>query len=154
MTKTIVKGWVDSIRELGGLKFFIVRNRHGTTQIVAKKGVVKDELFDLVGGLHREDCVIVSGELKDSKQAPGGKELVPESIEVVNKADVPLPIEPGESNKDKRLDYRYMDLRDPKVLAIFKVRADVLRLVREYFTKEGFFEVQTPFIQAAGAEGG
>jgi len=154
MTKTIVKGWVDSIRELGGLKFFIVRNRHGTTQIVAKKGVVKDELFDLVGGLHREDCVIVSGELKDSKQAPGGKELVPESVEIVNRAIPPLPIEPGESNKDKRLDYRYMDLRDPKVLAIFKVRGEVLRLVREYFTKEGFFEVNTPFIQAAGAEGG
>jgi len=95
MSQTIVKGWVDSIRELGGLKFFIVRNRHGTTQVVVKKGVVKDELFDLVGQMHREDCLIVSGELKDSKQAPGGKELVPDSIEVVNKAEVPLPIEPG-----------------------------------------------------------
>lgn len=152
--KTVIKGWVDSIRELGGLKFFIVRNRHGTTQVVVKKGVVKDELFDVVGQMHREDCLIVSGELKDSKQAPGGKELVPDSIEVVNKADTPLPIELGETNKDKRLDYRYMDLRDPKILAVFKVRAEVLRLVREYFTKEGFFEVNTPFIQAAGAEGG
>ncbi|HLD56718.1 MAG TPA: aspartate--tRNA(Asn) ligase [archaeon] len=154
MSQTIVKGWVDSIRELGGLKFFIVRNRHGTTQVVVKKGVVKDELFDLVGQMHREDCLIVSGELKDSKQAPGGKELVPDSIEVVNKAEVPLPIEPGESNKDKRLDYRYMDLRDPKVLAIFKVRSEVLKLIREYYTINDFFEVQTPVIQAAGAEGG
>ncbi len=154
MPKTIVKGWVDSIRELGGLKFFIVRNRHGTTQVVVKKGVVKDELFDLVGQMHREDCLIVSGELKDSKQAPGGKELVPDSIEIVNKAETPLPIELGETNKDKRLDYRYMDLRDPKILAIFKVRAEVLRLIREYFTINDFFEVQTPVIQAAGAEGG
>lgn len=154
MSKTVVKGWVDSIRELGGLKFFIVRNKDGHTQVVVKKGVVKEELFDLVSKMHREDCVIVKGNFAESKQAPGGKELVPESIEVVNKADVPLPIEPGESNKDKRLDYRYMDLRDQKVLAIFKVRAEVLRLIREYYTKNGFFEVQTPVIQAAGAEGG
>ena len=154
MSAIIVKGWVDSIRELGGLKFFVVRNREGKTQVVLKKGESKDDLFNLVAGLHREDCVIVKGFLKESKQAPAGRELVPESIEIVNKAIPPLPIEPGESNKDKRLDYRYMDLRDPKVLAIFKVRAEVLRLVRDYFTKEGFSEMQTPFIQAAGAEGG
>ncbi len=153
-SQIVLKGWVERVRELGGLKFFILRNKDGVTQVTLKKGVVKDELFDLTGQLHREDCLIVKGELKDAKQAPGGREVVPDSIEVVNKADVPLPIELGETNKDKRLDYRYMDLRDPKILAVFKVRADVLRLVREYFTKEGFFEVQTPVIQAAGAEGG
>ena len=152
--KTVVKGWVDSIRELGGLKFITIRHSHNKTQVVLKKEDGKKELFELASKMHREDCVIVKGELVDSQKAPGGKELVPESIEVVNKSDVPLPIEPGESNKDKRLDYRYMDLRDPKVAAIFKVRAEVLRLIREYYTKNGFFEVQTPVIQAAGAEGG
>ncbi|MBI4163548.1 MAG: aspartate--tRNA(Asn) ligase [Candidatus Aenigmarchaeota archaeon] len=149
-----LKGWIERVRELGGLKFFILRNRDGVTQVTLKKGVVKDELFDLVGQMHREDCLIVRGELKDAKQAPGGKELVPDSIEVVNKAETPLPIELGETNKDKRLDYRYMDLRDHKVLSVFKVRSEVLRLIREYYANEGFFEVQTPVIQAAGAEGG
>ncbi len=150
----VLKGWIERVRELGGLKFFILRNRDGVTQVALKKGVVKDELFDLVGQMHREDCLIVKGEFKDAKQAPGGKELVPDSIEVVNKAETPLPIELGETNKDKRLDYRYMDLRDPKVLAIFKVRAEVLKLIREWYTQNDFFEVQTPVIQAAGAEGG
>ncbi len=153
--KTVVKGWVDSIRELGGgLKFIVVRHGSNKTQVVLKRGSVKDEMLELASKMHREDCIIVKGDLKDSPQAPGGKELVPESIEIVNKSDVPLPIEPGESNKDKRLDYRYMDLRDPKVATIFKVRAEVLRLIREYYTKNGFNEVQTPVIQAAGAEGG
>ncbi|HLD41752.1 MAG TPA: OB-fold nucleic acid binding domain-containing protein, partial [archaeon] len=94
MSAIIVKGWVDSIRELGGLKFFVVRNREGKTQVVLKKGESKDDLFNLVAGLHREDCVIVKGFLKESKQAPAGRELVPESIEIVNKAIPPLPIEP------------------------------------------------------------
>ncbi len=149
-----LNGWVSSLRDIGGLKFFQLRSEQGLVQVTAKKGNVPDEVFEMFSKLNREDCVSVEGDWKEAKQAPGGKELIPKKLELVNKAVPPLPIEPGESNKDKRLDYRYMDLRDPKVRAIFTVRSEVLRLVREYFTKNSFFEVQTPVIQAAGAEGG
>src|SRR3989338_208979 len=151
----ILKGWVDHVRDMGNLKFFLLRTEGKKFQVTAKKGVVQDGILKLVADLHREDCVVVEGEWKEAKQVVGGKELIPEKLEVISKADTPLPIEiEGDSGKDKRLDFRFMDLRNPKVLAIFKVRSEVLRLIREYYSKNKFFDVQTPVIQAAGAEGG
>jgi aspartyl-tRNA synthetase len=153
----LVQGWVWSIRDLGGVKFFILRDREGIVQVTAKKGEVPDEILNKILTLNREDCVSVIGGVRASKQAPGGIELKPKSIEIVSKAATPLPIETTDkiiTGLEKRFDYRFLDMRNPKIAAIFKIRDRAIAAMREYFENNGFVEVQTPVIQAAGAEGG
>jgi aspartyl-tRNA synthetase len=154
--KTLVKGWVKQVRDLGGLKFFILRDREGQVQVTVKKEDSKG-LIDTIGSLSREDCVSVLGVVKESKQAPGGIEIIPEEIKTVAKAATPLPLETSDkiqSGLDKRFEYRFIDVRSPIVQAIFRIRHAANNLCREYYNKEGFVEVHTPIIQAAGAEGG
>jgi len=156
--KSLVKGWVAGIRDLGGLKFIILRDREGSVQITIKKAEVHKKLLDTASSLVREDCIAVVGIVKASGQAPGGIEIVPDSIEVVSKAKSPLPIETSDkivTGLDKRFDYRFIDIRNPKVRSIFRVKDIALTYMREFFEKKaGFVEVHTPVIQAAGAEGG
>jgi len=156
--KVKLRGWIDQIRDIGNLKFFKLRDREGLIQVTLKKGETPDELLKLVEDFHREDCVIVEGVVKSSKIAIGGKEIFPDKIEVVNRAETPLPIETKKminTSVDKRFDYRFIDIRDRNIQAVFRVKDKVLSSMREFFEKEGgFIEVQTPVIQAAGAEGG
>ncbi|MEM5812405.1 MAG: aspartate--tRNA(Asn) ligase [Candidatus Aenigmatarchaeota archaeon] len=154
----LLKGWVSQIRDLGGLKFIILRDREGSVQITIKKSDADKKLLETVSSLVREDCIAVKGKVRKSQQAPGGKEVIPESVEIINKAKTPLPIETSDkiiTGMDKRFDYRFIDLRNPKVQAIFRVKDVALTKMREFFEKKaGFIEVHTPVIQAAGAEGG
>ncbi|MBN2330904.1 MAG: aspartate--tRNA(Asn) ligase [Candidatus Aenigmarchaeota archaeon] len=153
----MVKGWIAKVRDLGGLKFFLLRDRTGTIQVTAKKGKVSDAIIKKFGELGREDCVSVEGKVTAAKQAPGGRELVPEKLEIVSKSETKLPIDVFgkiESGKDKRFDFRFLDIRDPKLQAIFRIKAVAINSIRDYFVKSGFIEVHTPVIQAAGAEGG
>jgi len=155
--KSLVKGWVSSVRDLGGLKFVILRDREGLIQVTIKKSESK-KILETASSLVREDCIAVTGNVKNSPQAPGGKEIIPDSLEIVSKAKTPLPIETSDkiiTGLDKRFDFRFMDVRNPKVRAIFRVKDISLTKMREYFeNKAGFVEVHTPIIQAAGAEGG
>ncbi|MBU0530556.1 MAG: aspartate--tRNA(Asn) ligase [Nanoarchaeota archaeon] len=153
----MVKGWVDKVKNLGGLKFFKLKDRTGFIQITGKKGDIPDDVFSLFDKLNKEACVAVTGKVKESKVAPGGKELIPEKMELLNQAESPLPLENTDkiqSGFDTRFDFRFIDLRQPKVQAIVKVKDAVLTKTREFFEGEGFIEVHTPVIQAAGAEGG
>lgn len=155
--KVLVKGWVAKVRDLGNLKFFMLRDREGTIQVTAKKGVVSDGIIKEISRLNREDCIAVTGTVKDAKQAPGGRELIPDKIEVVARSQTPLPIDfegKIESGFDKRFDYRFLDVRNHRVQAIFRVRDRALKHMREAFERHGFIEINTPVIQAAGAEGG
>jgi len=107
--EVVLKGWVSQIRDLGGLKFFLLRDREGIIQVTAKKDT-NPELFDVISGLHREDCVEVKGTVKVSEKAPGGKEIMAKEINVINKAETPLPIETSDkiqSGFDKRFDFRF-----------------------------------------------
>jgi len=152
-----VKGWADQIRDIGNLRFFRVRDRTGSVQITLKKGETDAQLFESTACMHREDCVIVQGMAKASKIAKEGVEIFPSAIEIVSHAETPLPLETREQIKtgqDKRLDFRFMDLRNPNVLAIFRIKDTMLAGMREAFEAGGFVEVQTPVLQAAGAEGG
>lgn len=153
----LVKGWVRKIRQLGGLAFFIVADREGSIQVTLKKGKVPEKILKTIKGMKREDCVSVEGMAVSSKQAPGGIEVIPSEIEILSKAATPLPIETShkiETGFEKRFDYRFMDLRNPKIQAIFRIRDKTLTHMRKFFESNGFVEVHTPVVQAAGAEGG
>ncbi len=156
-TKVVVKGWVEKVKNLGNLSFLIVRDRTGTVQVTAKKDDISEELMKTIESLGREYCVEVEGEAKASKISKRGFEIFPESVKVVSEAEKPLPLEFSgkvESGKDTRFDYRFLDLRNPEVANIFWLRHNIVGLLHEYFRKEGFIELHTPVIQAAGAEGG
>jgi aspartyl-tRNA synthetase len=155
--EVLVNGWISQIRNLGGLKFFILRNREGEIQITLKKSTVSTSLFNLVSGLRREDYVSVKGLIKKSRQAPGGKEIVPEKIDILAKSDTPLPIDIGEhikTNLNKRFDWRSLDLRNPRNLAIFKIQAKLVEGMEEYLRARGFLQVFTPCIMGAASESG
>ena len=151
-----VGGWVQDLRNLGGISFLQLRDRYGVIQITTLKKKSK-ELFEQVASIPRESAVLVTGTVKESKEARAGFEILPDSIVVLNKAETPLPlgvIDKVGADLDTRLNNRFMDLRKDEIRAIFQVKSRTLEGIRKYLLSEGFVEVSTPKIVAAGAEGG
>jgi aspartyl-tRNA synthetase len=152
-----INGWVQEIRDLGGIKFIILHSRNGNIQITVDKKTSSKDIFDTVDKLTRQTAITVSGEFKENKKAPGGKELIPKKIEIVNLAETPLPLDPSlktPAELDTRLDWRYLDFRSEKTLAIFKIQNEILKSFRGYLTDNGFMEVQPPCIISSASEGG
>jgi aspartyl-tRNA synthetase len=152
-----IAGWVHEERDLGGLTFLLIRDRTGILQVTIPKKKVTPDVLAAVKEASRESVVICEGEVKATDKAPGGRELVPETLRVVSRADTPLPLDVSEkvpAELDTRLDNRYLDLRKPRVGAVFRIRDAALRAVSEYLWDQGFTQVQTPKIVAAATEGG
>ena len=150
-----VKGWVSSVRNLGNIQFLTVRDREGEVQITAKKSDVSEGVWETISKLGKEDCVEIEGEVIKSKIAKLGHEIIPGMVKALAGAEKPLPLDLHvDSWKDTRFAYRYLDLRNPDVRKIFIIRHKVIGLAHEFFRKNGFIEIHTPVIQAAGAEGG
>ena len=151
-----IAGWVQDLRNLGGISFLQLRDRDGIVQVTILKKKNKD-LFDFVASIQRESVVRVNGTVKESKEARAGFEVIPDRVEVLSKADAPLPlgvVDKVGADLDTRLNNRFMDLRKEEVRAIFQIKSKVLEGIRKYLSSEGFVEVSTPKIVAAGAEGG
>jgi nondiscriminating aspartyl-tRNA synthetase len=151
-----VGGWVQDLRNLGGISFLQLRDKFGVIQVTILKKNDR-QLFELAASVPRESVVLVTGTVKESKEARAGFEIIPYKIDVLNKAEAPLPlgvIDKVGADLDTRLNNRFMDLRKEEVRAIFQVRAKTIEGIRRYLTSEGFVEVSTPKIVAAGAEGG
>lgn len=151
-----IAGHVHDIRDLGGLTFVIVRDREGLTQVVFKEE--NDEaLFEDAQDLHKEDVVRIAGSVKASDQAPGGVEIMPDSLEVISESDTPLPMEVAkdiESDLSTRLDNRAIDLRKPETFAVFSLRSKLVTAMQDWFEREEYVNVETPLISQEGAEGG
>lgn len=114
-------------------------------------------LFDLLGGLPRESVISVEGTVHRSEKARRGVELAPVHVDVLNRADVPLPlgvVDKVNSDLDTRLNHRVLDLRKPAVRAVFELRAALTEGLRGAFRERGFLEVETPKLLRQGAEGG
>ena len=151
-----IAGWVDNTRELGKIRFLILRDISGAIQITAHKEETDKEVFEAIKNVSRESVIHVKGKVKNSKQAPGGKEITPEKIFIINKADE-LPIEVSDFSKTelpKRLDYRFLDLHRRKIQAIFKIQSTISMTFREHFIKKGFIEFQPPSVISSSSEGG
>jgi len=156
-TTATVAGWVHEIRDLGGIAFLILRDRTGKIQVKFEKDETDDDLVDTALGVHRESVIAVTGDVEEEERAPTGVEVVPSDVEVVAEADPELPLDPSEkveADLSTRLDNRTLDLRKADVKAVFEVRAEILRSVREQFRDLGCTEINTPKIVATGTEGG
>ncbi len=155
-SKVVIAGWVDRIRIIGKIVFVVVRDRSGMMQAVAKKNL-NPQAYQEAVELGQEDVVAIKGEIVESKAALGGKEIVIETIEVLARAQKPLPIDPHDWEKtglSKRLDWRFLDLRCPRNRLIFEVTDETVNALREYYRSNGFIEVFTPKIVAEATEGG
>ena len=114
------------------------------------------KIFDIIDKISRESVIYVKGIIKESKQAPGGKEIIPEKIEIINSADN-LPIDVSDFSKTelaKRLDYRFLDFHRKRVQSIFRIQNVIANSFREHFYNKGFLEMQPPCIISAASEGG
>ncbi len=151
-----VAGWVQLNRDLSKIKFILLRDVSGVIQITGVKGKTPDKVFKEMSEITRESVIHVTGSLKDSKQAPGGKEINPDKIEIISVAEE-LPIDVSDYSKTelpKRLDYRFLDLHRQRTQAIFKISSEISNSFREFFYKKNFIEVQLPSIISSSSEGG
>ncbi len=155
-TELMIAGWVDKIRVLGGVVFIIIRDRTGLMQAVIKKNVNKNA-FKEAKELGSEDVVAVKGVIVESNVSLGGKEIHVKELAVIARAQKPVPIDPHDWEKtglSKRLDWRFLDLREPRNLLIFKITDTVVEAMKDYYLNNGFIQVFTPKIVAEATEGG
>lgn len=152
----VLAGWVHELRDLGKLKFVVLRDR-GFIQVTAKEGATDKQMLKQIDELSKESVIRVEGKVKVNPKAPGGVEVNPTSLTVVAPAASPLPLDVTgkvDADLDTRLSNRFMDVRKPEVMAIFRIRAKIQKAYREFFLGRGFMEVNPPTIIAAASEGG
>ena len=152
----ILGGWVRNYRDLGGLKFINLQDKYGERQITLKKGVVSDDVFEKTK-VGYQYCIMVKGKVKAFKKAPGGIEIIPSELKILNKTPEKLPIDmTGEtlSELDLRLNNRALDLRSARNQAVFQIRGEVLNTIREFLLERDFTEITTPKIIGSATEGG
>jgi len=154
--KVSLAGWVHEVRDMGKVKFLILRDWTGLIQVTGKKGVTDDAVLNGMS-LVKESVVSISGIVREEKQARGGVEINPTEVLDLNPVEVKIPFEvtgkvPAEL--DVRLDHRHIDLRRIETSAIFKVKSQMLRSFRGRLHQLGFTEVNPPCIVSAATEGG
>ncbi len=155
--EVIVMGRVVDMRDLGGIKFFILSDIAGTIQITTPKAKTDKKLLAKIDELTKESSVAVKGKVVAARQAPKGVEVLPLEIRILNLASTPLPLDPRgrvKANLDTRLDARGLDLRRSESVAIFKIRHQAIQAIREYLISQDFIEVHTPKIVATATESG
>ncbi|HHY48085.1 MAG TPA: aspartate--tRNA(Asn) ligase [Firmicutes bacterium] len=153
-----VSGWVHSIRDLGGLKFLIIRDRSGMVQCVLEGRQADHEGSRDGMDISVESVVSITGLARAEERAPQGVEVLCDRVEVLSRALEPPPFEINRpslnAGLDVQLQHRVMSLRHPMSQAIFKVSAEIVRVFREFLTSQGFTEIFSPKIVASGTEGG
>ncbi len=151
-----VAGWAHEIRDLGGITFVILRDRKGTIQITFKEDD-NEELFEKAQDLGKEDVIHVDGVIDQNDQAPGDREMMPKSMEIIGHAESPLPMDVSkeiESDLSTRLDNRFIDLRKPEIHSIFSLRSKAIQAMENWFEENDYINIDTPLISKGGAEGG
>ena len=151
-----VAGWVENIRDHGGVSFVDLRDMYGVLQVVMRD-------TSLLNGLSKEDCISIEGviehrdeETYNPKIPTGTIELEAHKVTVLGKVKAQLPFEiitSRETREDVRLKYRYLDLRNKKVKDNIIFRSQVISYLRQKMTEMGFLEIQTPILCASSPEG-
>ncbi|MHA1304206.1 MAG: amino acid--tRNA ligase-related protein, partial [Candidatus Heimdallarchaeaceae archaeon] len=155
LEEVIVAGWVQQVRNLGGLKFIQLQDRTGIVQIVLPKKKVSPEIFEI--DYQEGDIIKIKGVVVSNKSAPKGKEILPSDVQIINKRKQEYPIAIGdkiETNIDKRLDYRYLDLRNRSVAQIFEIESAIAYAFQEFFHKNNFLQFFSSKIVGSATESG
>jgi nondiscriminating aspartyl-tRNA synthetase len=155
--KVVIAGWVENVKELPNLRFVIIRDRTGLAQVTLSKKESSPELLQLTEKLNLQDVIAVEAIVPEKQIAKIGPEVKPTSIRVLNRSETPLPIDmtgSSETQLDVRLDWRVLDLRNPRNLAIMRIESKFLEAAEEYLRMHGVIQVSTPAILGGASEGG
>lgn len=150
-------GWVQDIRDLGGIRFIILQDREGTIQLTIPKKRIQPEVLAKSDLLQKRYSLGVKGNVKKTNMTPRGIEVIPSAIKIFNIATEQLPIDiTGKTPAliESRLDARPLDLTQEKSIATFKVQHTALEAIRTFLFEKEFLEVHTPRIIASATEGG
>jgi len=151
-----LQGWVYNRTDKGKLVFLLVRDGYGFVQCVAFKGDLDADLFDRLIRLPQESSVNITGVVRVDTRAPGipgGYEVGVKSVEILQVADTDYPMALKEQGVDFALDNRHLWLRMPSQWAILRVRAAVIRAIREWLDTNGYVGMDTPILTPAACEG-
>ena len=151
-----VAGWVENIRDHGGVSFIDLRDMYGVLQVVMRDTT-------LLEGINKEDCISLEGviehrdeETYNPKIPTGTIELEAHKVDMLGKVYKQLPFEvmtSKENHENVRLKYRYLDLRRPDLQRNLRMKSQVMTLTRQFFSDEGFLEVETPMLGKTTPEG-
>jgi len=157
-----VSGWVNTIRSHGKIIFFDLRDRSGLVQVVFTPNL-KPEIYELAQKVKPEWVIEITGKvsprpkgMENPKIETGKIELRAQNLEILSQAKtLPFSIEtPGyEVNEEKRLEYRYLDLRRPRLRKNLEMRQKVIQFMREFLIREEFLEIETPILTKSTPEG-
>jgi asparaginyl-tRNA synthetase len=147
-----VRGWVQRSRSSGGILFLLLRDRTGVVQVTGRKDVLGADAYDATEHVQIEGAIEVEGTVADDPRAPGGREVRARTV-VIHDAGSPFPIF-QEQTEEFRLDKRHLVIRSTAHVATFRVKAELLRAMREFLTAEDVLEVTPPVITGIPAEGG
>lgn len=156
--KVTLSGWVNRRRDLGGLIFIDMRDREGIVQVFFDPD--RKDIFEKASELRNEFCIQITGTVrarpdsqKNKDMATGEIEVFAEELNVFNKSE-PLPLDSNQTNtEERRLKYRYLDLRRPEMSERLRTRAKITSFVRNFMDNEGFLDVETPMLTKATPEG-
>lgn len=156
-----IMGWVQKNRNKGGLVFVDVRDRSGLIQVVFEEGSTDKALLEKAAKLRSEFVVAIVGTVEkrsgavNENLATGAIEIKPEELRILSESETPpFPIEENSKTKEEvRLKYRFLDLRRPDIQRNLMMRSRVATLARQFMAKEGFLEIETPFLIKSTPEG-
>jgi nondiscriminating aspartyl-tRNA synthetase len=150
-------GWVQEIRDLGGIRFIILQDREGTLQITIPKKKVNPEVLSKSNLLQHRYVIAVKATVKKTTMTPRGIEVIPNQLKTLGTATAQLPLDvtgKTPANIETRIDARALDLCQEQNIATFKIQHTALETIRNFLFQKGFLEIHTPRIIASATEGG
>ena len=152
--RATIRGWVNAVRDQKRMQFLVLRDETGLAQAVVEVQDPPSQLNETISALTAESAITVSGTVvADERVKLGGLELRVESLHVDSLAEPELPIA-ADSSLDKRMDWRYLDLRRRDRRLIFEMQTTVEQAMREFWRKQGFIELHSPKLMGSASESG
>jgi len=147
-----LRGWVYNKTGKGKINFIMLRDGTGIIQCVVFKGNVSEEIFELSKDLTQESSIIITGKVVASEKAPGGYEIDVSKLELIQKS-IDYPITPKEHGDAFLIEHRHLWLRSSRQHAIMRVRAAVIKAIRDFFDGNGFKLIDSPILTPNACEG-
>jgi nondiscriminating aspartyl-tRNA synthetase len=148
----VIGGWVEKLRDQKRIQFVILRDESGDVQVTYPRPADEDALADTVSSLTNGSFVWVTGKLvHDERVKLGGLEIQLENLEIVSLADPETPIA-DDTSIDKRLDWRFLDMRRTEMNLVFRVQTTIEAAWRNYWLENGFTEIHSPKLMASASE--
>ncbi|GAB2828160.1 aspartate--tRNA(Asn) ligase [Alpinimonas psychrophila] len=147
-----VSGWVETVRDQKKVQFVVLRDESGAVQLVHPRSEESDPIAESISGLAAGSFITVSGDLKiDERVKLGGLEIKLSDLTVVSEAIAETPIA-ADSSIDKRLDWRFLDLRTPRNSLIFRIQTTLEHAMRTYWIERDYVEIHSPKLMASPSE--